>query len=341
MKKFPIVPVIVAIAAFALSVLAASRVEDGRAALTNNSQRLSRVYLPHLGMDKFVADLKWVKIVQEMGWHSEEGEMTREAAIYFANVADSITDLDPDMATAYELVGLRVAIQAPQHAIDLFGKARKYGLKEDWRWPFYAGHITERYLSRTDIPEADWRARATAFYGEASDVGGRPAYVDRVWMRCATGSAGENSVKQLLAQKTFVMNLKPAMMAGLGGSMGVVGANSMGLTDTSYSRLKKVLLREARVTVGELLVQIAEERNPAKKDALRRDLDEVRGVFDVFKPKGHVCSNCLDEYGPGEFFCSNCSKKVDPYGYCLGCWTRGSLILLQGEYCHICGAKAL
>ncbi|GAG48412.1 unnamed protein product, partial [marine sediment metagenome] len=68
MKKFPIVPIVVVIVAFALSILMARKVEEGRAGLVETGA--VRTYFPRLGLDKFVADLKWVKLVQEMGWQS-------------------------------------------------------------------------------------------------------------------------------------------------------------------------------------------------------------------------------------------------------------------------------
>jgi len=350
MKKFPVIPLIVAIVALVLSVIAGRKVTEARKEMIDNENRIAWKHVSMLGMDKFIADLKWVKLIQDMG--KVKGKMTENAALYFANALDSITDLDPDLTKAYDMGSLLIANQLPDRAIALLAKARKIALEQSWSWPYYSGFYAERFLPRKGtVSDAECFKQAQAFYEEASKLSGRPCYVDHAWMRLSTRDAGDCPVKQLAAQKDFVLELKPTYMEGMEGVEGAEGMppegammedmeGGMEMEDSAYSRLKARLLERSQALAIELLDRMAEESDPQKKDKLESDLDIVRAVFEEFRPKGRVCQNCLFAYGAGQFFCPKCGERVEAYGYCRECWKQGKMVLLHGDFCHICGAES-
>ena len=338
MKKFPIIPVIVAVVALAISIVAGRKVESGRATVISNKDRLARVYVPCMGMDKFLADLKWVKLIQDMG--KVKGRMNENAAKYFARVLDSITDLDPDFHKAYQMGGMLISNELPQQAIDLLDKGRKYGLKEAWSLPYYSGFFAERFLPRKgEKSKTECLKMAEKYYEEAAQISGRPFYVDHAWMRLATRGAGEDPVAQLAAQRDFVMKLKPSYegMEGMGEEMYMEGG--MEMENSPYMLLSKRLIQRSSSLARKYVEDLDLAKDASYKQRLAGQLDKIRAVFEAFKPAGHTCDNCLNQYGPGQFFCAQCGEKVEAYGYCPGCWSQGKMVITSGNHCHICGGK--
>jgi hypothetical protein len=336
MKRFPLIPTIVAIVAFALSVPCARRVETGRAELIANKDRVQRVYVPCMGMDKFIADLKWVMLIQDMG--KVKGQLDENAARYFAKALDAITDLDPDLHKAYQMGGMFISNARPQDAISLLQKGRRYGLKDHWNLSYFSGFFAERFLPRVgQVPMSDCLKMAEQYYSES------PFYVHHAWLRLATREAGEDAVAQLVAQKDVVLKMKPQLSDIEGmpeGSGADVYMGGMEMESSPYAVLSGRLVQRSASLARQLVEEQRQAQDPEYRKTLAEQLLHVRQVFDAFRPAGHACGNCCAQYSAGQFFCCACGVKVEPFGYCRTCWAQGKLVVLTGDFCHNCGTKS-
>jgi hypothetical protein len=338
MKKYASISVVVAIVALILSMLTGQRVESQRESLVNSKARSSRVYLPRLGIDKYLADLRWVLLVQQFGG-VRTGRLSKEAAQYFANSLDELTDMDPDMQQAYDIGANFIANAAPAQAVALLDKGNEYALQKQWKWLFSAGYISERLLAQTGVDQEECNKHAERYFEKASLMSGANSYATRSWIRVATRQAGDDPVKRLLAQTDFVLDKCVSQDFG-GGSEG--GMNTG--TESENPMVGWVLERSRNLSRG-LLVQRDMQKNQAKRQELDQDLKLVRGAYKKLSTinmadSEHVCPNCLSAYGPGEFHCSNCGDSVVPFGYCQHCWKEShQLIIMKGAYCPVCGMK--
>jgi hypothetical protein len=237
-----------------------------------------------------------------------------------------------------------ISNELPQDAIDLLQKGRKFGLKESWSLPYYSGFFAERFLPRKQqVPMNECLAMAEKYYEDAAKVSGRPFYVDHAWMRLATRGAGEDPVEQLVAQREFVLKMKPQVteMEGMpGAGEGMYMEGGMEMENSPYILLSRRLVQRSSGLAKRLVEEYGAAQDAEYKKNLEEQLKKVRDVFEAFKPAGHCCGNCLLQYGPGQFFCSGCGAKVQPYGYCRECWAKGKLVAVSGCFCHLCGAKS-
>jgi len=349
MKRLSFIPFIVAVAALVVAIVCGNSVKAQRAQLVTKQAQLQRTYMPLLGIEKYIADLRWIWLIQQMGRQS--GELDAKGAAYFADVIDRLTDLDPDLEQAYLLATMHIAHAAPVQAVELLQKANRYGSTSSWRWPFLAGHISERYLNRAGVKEDESLQMAENFFWESASLSGCPSYVERAWLRLKTRGAGDDPVQQLLAQKLEVAKLAQAYSgAAFNGAAfnGAEGDESMMPMDRSMmmevsmpQRLAATLMDRAHGQIGRLLNEKSQAADDAKA-TLAAQLTQLRGIYDEMRELGissgeHVCKNCLTGYGAGEFFCRSCGHGVKAFGYCPTCWKVGRLVLTSGNFCHISG----
>ena len=127
-------------------------------------------------------------------------------------------------------------------------------------------------------------------------------------------------------------------MGGMPGSMEMAGG--MEMENSPYTVLSRRLIQRSASLARRLVAEQSEAQDAEYKKTLAEQLVKVRGVFEAFKPAGHVCDNCLNEYSAGQFFCTGCGDKVKPFGYCRECWAKGKMVQLSGGDCSLCGAKS-
>lgn len=160
-----------------------------------------------LGYRELVADLIWLKVVQQLG----DREQTVEGYRAAARAVDVLTDLDPKFAFAYQATGaiLTVWAKLPQESVALLAK----GMAENpdvWQLPFYLGY---NYYFELHDP-----ARAALYFRKAALLPGAPAYLPKLAARM-TVEAGEPAAAieflRRLLQQTQDERLKEGLMERL------------------------------------------------------------------------------------------------------------------------------
>ncbi len=354
MKKSVVLALVIAVACLCLAIFAGRKVEDARSSLSSAAAAKTHIYLPRFGVDKFLADIRWVLLIQQMG-RSQGDQLDGQAAEYYADVLDAISDMDPEFAEVYAEGAMAIAYAAPDRAVALLEKARRIAEIKDWRLDFYRGFIAERFLPRAGVPVADCETLAERAYADAATPGA-PAHVARAWMRLATRQAGDEPLQQLVAQKEFVLARQkestPDFDAGapMDGEYPHVAATSAydGAEGGVAASLAAWVQVRARDRSQVLLQALEEAEEGPAKSAILADLEVARQVFEEMRRSaarlasdaGHICNNCLTEYGPAQFFCHHCGEKVVPYDFCPSCWGRGQRVVLSGGFCPLCGESA-
>ncbi len=345
MKRLSIISIAVALAALVLSMLAGRNVDQQRSQLVANQAQMQRVYLPRFGMDKYLADLRWVMLVQQMG-QVKGGKITPEAGAYFADALEAITDMDPEFEKAYTMGAMLISSAVPIRAVKLLEKGVAQSRNPSWRYYFNLGFVAQRQLPNAGVPEEECQAKSLAAYEAACKLGDCPGHVERAWMYQATRGAGSDPVKVLLAQKDFVLKVHTDSFSDDSDSL-TGGTNEFGPdSGTTAGRLSAWLAGRSRSLSHDLLARHLLETDAAKRQSIEADLKAVRAVYDQIRTLGlanadHACKHCLSAFGPGEFYCSSCGQEVKAYGYCRTCHAaNGKLVLPHGAYCHVCGTKA-
>jgi len=305
---------------------------------------LKREKMPTAGFDAVAADLIWMrtnlrrqpKMSQDVSREEKKEFLIREAKRDYIGYS-KVVSLDPTFKRAYNFAILRLMSELPDQAIFLAEMAMTY-LKADIKeFSELAGHIASTV--QKDYP------KAKEYYHDCVAGGPSKDYLGRRYLRTVLRVEGidpHDKSLDVFSKQIFAYNKEHlSIVKGLEG-LGEFGdmpegegvkPEAMGQMDfgnmQTESWIQPILLEDIR----SFLTRVTLEKNSIPE----KTVNQVKDIYKSFAPKGHACSRCYTEYGPGESFCSQCGLNLKPYGICSknGCGT-----VLKGHFCHICGTNA-
>jgi hypothetical protein len=155
------------------------------------------MFLPHgqhlrvavLGYHHVVADLLWLRAIQEIG----ERKMSEEAAGWFASALDVITTLDPHFISVYQVGGIALTtlVTMPHLSNKLLEKGMLNN-PEVWQLPFLIGF--NYYFDLYDDQ------KAAEYIARASMLPGAPDYLARFAAKLYVLARTPDAALELLAQ---------------------------------------------------------------------------------------------------------------------------------------------
>jgi hypothetical protein len=140
---------------------------------------------PHrltLGYDRFMADILWIELIQELGGANC---IDSENAEYFYRKFDDILRLNPEFWKVAHVGGLHLGLEVPKETLKLLAIGAEHN-PTDWKLPYLAAFVTTNYLDSGD--EAKELADAKMWLQRAID-NGAPDYADRFMKRLKAGTA--------------------------------------------------------------------------------------------------------------------------------------------------------
>ncbi|MGH7230209.1 MAG: tetratricopeptide repeat protein [Nitrospiraceae bacterium] len=149
-----------------LNILERERPASARAVELSYLPKGEYLKVAVLGYRQMVADLLWLKVVQHFGVR----EQTTEGFLWAYKAADTLTDLDPKFAYAYQATGTVLAVSAKQiqESVALLKKAMHHN-PDAWIFPFLLGY--DYYFELHDP------ATAGKYFRIASMLPGSPTYL--------------------------------------------------------------------------------------------------------------------------------------------------------------------
>lgn len=144
-----------------------------------------------LGYRQLVADLIWLKVVQQLG----ERNQTADGYRWAAHAVDVLTDLDPKFAFAYQATGsvLSVWARLPKESIIVLSKGMRHN-PEVWQLPFFLGY--NYYFELHDPGEA------AKYFRRAALLPGSPEYLPKLAARMSVEAGDPDAALEFL-QRLF------------------------------------------------------------------------------------------------------------------------------------------
>jgi hypothetical protein len=156
-----------------------------------------------LGYHQVVADLLWLRAIQEMG----ERKISEEAGRWLASALDVVTTLDPHFVSVYQVGGIALTtlVQMPQQSNRLLEKGMQYN-PQVWQLPFLLGfnYYFDLYNDQ----------KAAEYIGHASTIPGAPDFLARFAAKLYVSARTPQVALELLAQvytKSADENVKKAL----------------------------------------------------------------------------------------------------------------------------------
>jgi hypothetical protein len=142
-----------------------------------------------LGYHHVVADLLWLRAIQEMG----ERKITEEAGGWLASALDVITTLDPHFVSVYQVGGIALTtlVTMPHLSNKLLEKGMQYN-PQVWQLPFLLGfnYYFDLYNDQ----------KAAEYIGRAATLPGAPDYLARFAAKLYVSARTPQVALELLAQ---------------------------------------------------------------------------------------------------------------------------------------------
>lgn len=353
MNTFPKVTSIVMIAAFVVSIgasmkMSGSRVDDYK---IETADRADMVYMPFLGIDKFWADICWMRSINHMG--GVKGKLTPAVAKYFYSQFDRIADLDPDFKLVYTAGAPFIAYQDVERALALVDKGEKCAKQSDWQRSYYAAHWILQYQARPETDEAkkkQYMENALTYLQKAIDEGG-PWYVENMLLHTQAKIEGKygDPLPELEAWYSYyekrIGKLRSTSMAPMGpvGPDGKPVAATPGaptpemgmgyeaeMLDPNIERLQNRIVGRCRSMMVDFI-----------KAGDQTSQDKVKEIFAKVTNEKHWSPYSLVAYEPGDLFDQYTGKPLEPYGIDLYHYeTTGVVVPAKGDYNTLTGKKA-
>ena len=181
---------ILVLGATAVGMLAA--VARGRSAM---GRGVSLSYLPKgeylkmaaLGYCQLVADMLWLQVVQQMGVR----EQTSEGYLWIYRATDTLTDLDPKFAYAYQAVGSVLGVWGgrPRESVAILRKGIEHN-PTVWELPFFVGY--DYFYELQDMTSA------AAYFKMASELPGAPKYLSGLTARMLVQAGNPDAALEFL-----------------------------------------------------------------------------------------------------------------------------------------------
>ena len=181
---------ILVLGATAVGMLAA--VDRGRSAM---GRGVSLSYLPKgeylkmaaLGYRQLVADMLWLQVVQQMGVRQQ----TSEGYLWIYRATDTLTDLDPKFAYAYQAVGSVLGVWGgrPHESVAILRKGIEHN-PTVWELPFFVGY--DYFYELQDMTSA------AAYFKMASELPGAPKYLSGLTARMLVQAGNPEAALEFL-----------------------------------------------------------------------------------------------------------------------------------------------
>ncbi len=170
-----------------LSLVEAQRPGERRAAELAYLPKGEYLKVAVLGYRQAVADLIWLKAVQQLG----ERNPSIQSYLWAYHAADVLTDLDPKFVFAYQAVGtvLGVWAERPKESIAILTKGIQHN-PTAWELPFYTGYAYF-YLLHQPL-------EAARYFRLASELPGSPDYLPRLAARMSVEAGDLDAALEFL-----------------------------------------------------------------------------------------------------------------------------------------------
>ncbi|MHC4884571.1 MAG: hypothetical protein ACYTGH_05745 [Planctomycetota bacterium] len=358
MGKFPVISLVIAIVAFVAAAQLSRNMNAMRAEMYKDKPlRLSRTYMPVLGMDKFCADISWVKLIQDMGDPNVKmkyDEKGKTAAQFFYKQLDRITTLDPDANKVYRIGARHISHLAPTEAIALLKKGNDLSTKADWKRYHLSSFIEDRYV-RAKMEDKKSEAftksldASIGYLAKAMESSEVPIYIETAFLRKQAEKGGykDDPLLFLKAEADYYFARSKEISGATSieqapkGKKGEPAAEEMDYSMVEDSRLLKTkerILNKARVQALNHW-QLAQAGDAAAKAKHMKIHKDISAIFKKVAPElKNYSSVSLNSYGPGEFYDVASGTKVVPYGLSYKAYMENKgIILFKGAYCHVTG----
>ncbi len=274
------------------------------------------------GFGKFMSQLSWIRLTQLRGAGSAQ---EKDVAAMLQRRFETITDLDPLFADAYEQGAMDIAHAAPEDALRLLDKALAVEKLRNWKIPVTAGFIAMRQLKSAD--------RAAAYLEKAVRLPDCPSYAHRMLIY-AKAQQVDNEPFAVLNLWTDYLGARERTGPGeLGAMPFLAGAGEM----RSGEDRERVLARVSELSqqvIADSQAQLAKESDPARKTELQTRIEQTQNIIGLVYGGQHICAKCFRKYAAGDRFCAHDGTEVAPYGVC----PAGHV--MHGSFCHLCGRAA-
>jgi hypothetical protein len=314
MKKSLITHLCVMLVAVLVGAYLASTLITQQADITQRGDKLSKA--PIGGFNKFASDIQWMLFINYAGGL---GSVEKENVNEIYNRLNTILANDPNLEIAYDLGGMMLIVRDPMKAVDLFTRgANNPNLKNNWKLPFLAAHVLDRYVTDKDDPKR--LVKAEDMFRLAASRNSSMPYILTALIRTRAKRIAKrgkwNNKKVANRQHAYLCALYDEWRKGGGRDSNDGSASGESLSID----IKPMLLQAA---------QNAKASGPTNKDIL----ETIDMVMKKVLEDQHLCSKCLAAYSAGDKFCGQCGVSVQVYGVCTKCNA-----VLKGKYCTKCGA---
>jgi len=340
MNRFPVVSTAIMIVAFVVSIIISRDMLQVREQLMYGdvkAERMNMTYFPVLGVDKFYADIEWIRLIQQMGDHEtkmKDDEDGHNAAKFFYKQLDRITNLSPDTDKIYMVGSGHIAHLEPQLAVKLLGKAERVSTNDNWKRLQYAAFVQDRFIAdRTEDAEKKREAieAAAEYLRKALDMGGAPEYVESAWLRKRAMLRGVDNdpLGRLILEYDYYVEKT---------QLGKIGEEEGLMDETDRSEgLRERLMEQAQKLAMEYWQKLR-GASGAEKKTLQESYAQVKKIFFDVAPEGHYSTVSLRPYGKGIFYDVYTGTPVEPYGISWPAYNKlGKIVVVSGAYCPLTG----
>lgn len=243
---FGLLLVVVGLAA---SALMANRLYDWKIAHAPHEAHAPTQF--YAGMDKFLSNVSWMTLIQ---WQADasQRQMTPAVSEALFRKLNALTNLDPLFTDAYLNGALTLAPHDPARSIQLLDKAILMGAGENWKVPFYAGHVQATVNHD--------HAQAVRYFEMAVRDNQAPDYVRTALIRSKCHTAGNDPAASIRLWHDYFKSAPEA--------------------NTTQRRMAATEIREhAAALTTQIQEKLQSATDPTTRESIRRDQEWLTQVL--------------------------------------------------------------
>jgi tetratricopeptide (TPR) repeat protein len=143
--------------------------------------------LASVGYRQLVADLLWLQVVQQIGVRNQ----TTDGYLWIYHATDTLTDLDPQFAYAYQAVGSVLGVWGgrPHESVAILRKGIEHN-PTVWELPFFLGY--DYFYELQDL------ASAAVAFKRAAELPGAPKYLPGLTARMLVQAGNPEAALEFL-----------------------------------------------------------------------------------------------------------------------------------------------